>query len=313
MAFRIPCQIFALATCVVAVGCKSDRAATSSTTHRPNRYDTTPIALGDFADTPKVQRRVLYMPFGEAAARLGSLELNAKVTTTWTAGSREHTQDDIYMVREDANENVAALLDTGLNQIELYTVNRELYIRQDHGHMRHVDIHDFQAPSWPDIAWSSIAEALEPFRPALRFGDGRDASVAGRSAYRYDLALAPRDVQDNVKVDGMPTTQLAVAPPAGWREHATPRELTGSLYVDKETGVPLKLSLSGRVSIDDDGRSAQLQLKYDGEVKDVGRVATVPVPESIPEYRIATPPADPVSFFREHLPLPTPEDAATKK
>ncbi|MBC7794886.1 MAG: hypothetical protein H7Z43_14370, partial [Clostridia bacterium] len=209
--------------------------------------------------------------------------------------------------------NVAALLDTGLNQIELYVVNRELYIRQDHGHMRHVDVHDFQAPSWPDIAWSSLAEALEPFRPELSFRDGRESSVGGRTAMRFDLALKPRDPQDNVEVDAMPTTTLAVAPPAGWREHATPRELTGSLFVDKETGVPLKLSLNGRVSVDDNGRETTLTLKYEGELKNVGRVPAVAAPQSIKEYRIATPPADPVSFFREHLPLPTPEeDAGTK-
>lgn len=305
MSLRIP---FALIALGALVACKSERNGANLQPHRPNSFDTTAISLSDFSDSAKVQRRVLYMPFGEAAARLGSLELSATVNTTWTSGSRETTQDDIYSVRQDANENIAALLDTGLNQIELYVVNRELFIRQDKGHMRKVDIHDFQAPSWPDIAWSSIAEALEPFRPALRFGDGRDSSVGGRSAVRFDLALQPRDPQNDVKVEGMPSTSLAVAPPAGWREKATPRELTGSLFVDKETGVPLKLSLTGRVTVNDD-RSTQLQIKYEGEVKNVGRVAGVQAPKSIAEYRIATPPADPVSFFREHLPLPVEEDA----
>lgn len=301
MARRIPLVLAFIAL----AGCKGERNKAELARHNPNSYDTTAISLDGFADNAKLQRRVLYMPFGEAAARLGSLELNATVNTVWTSGTRENTQDDTYMVRQDANDNIAALLDTGLNQIELYIVSRDLYIRQDRGHMRKIDIHDFQAPSWPDIAWSSMAEALEPFRPALRFGDGRESSVGGRTAMRYDLALQPREPQDSVKVEGMPTTSLAVAPPAGWREHATPRELTGSLYVDKATGVPLKLTLTGRVTVDE---KTSLQLKYDGEVKNVGTAASVTAPRAIPEYRIATPPADPVSFFREHLPLPTPEE-----
>ncbi len=296
----------ALAALFAISGCKGDTASSTIAPHKPVTFDTSPIDVDDFEKSAKVQRRCLYMPFGEAAARLGSLELEASSVIKLTAGSRDSEQADTYLVRQDPNDNLYVRLDTPGNQIEVSIVDRKTYIRQDKGQMRVADNHDFQAPGWSDIAWSSMAQALEPFRPALRFSQGRAARVGDREAVRFDLGLTQPDPDGKPKVDTLPPTTLAVTAPAGWRERAKPRELTGSLFIDKATGTPLKLSVSGRLAIDEkEGRVTEMALTYEGAVKNVGKVAKITAPKAIPEFRIATPPADPVSFFREHLdPLP---------
>ena len=295
---------FAALLCLSA--CKSDSSSKAIAPHKPVVFDTSPIDVDDFEKSPKVQRRCLYMGFGEAAARLGSLELEASSVIKLASGTRDSEQADAYLVRQDADDNLYVRLDTPGNQIEVSIVDRKTYIRQDKGQMRVADNHDFQAPGWSDIAWSSLAQALEPFRPSLRFSQGRAARVGDREAVRFDLGFRPPEPESKPKVDSLPATTLAVTAPAGWRERAKARELSGSLYIDKTTGTPLKLSLNGRLAIDEkDGRVTEMGLTYEGTVKNVGRVAKITAPKAIPEFRIATPPADPVSFFREHLdPLP---------
>lgn len=299
----------ALAALLLLSACKGDKTAANLDPHKPVTFDTSAIDVDDFEKSPKVQRRSLYMPFGEAAARLGSLELEAQSTIKLTSGTRDSEQADTYVVRQDAKENLYVRLDTPGNQIEVSIVDRKTYIRQDKGQMRVADNHDFQAPGWSDIAWSSIPQALEPFRPGLRFSQGRQARVGDREAMRYDLGLTQAEPDSKPKVDNLQPTTLAVAAPASWRERAKARELTGALYIDKATGTPLKLSLSGRLTVDEkDGRTTELSLAYEGTVKNVGKVAAIVAPKAIPEFRIATPPADPVSFFREHLPPLPPKD-----
>ena len=232
---------------IALTACKSDKGPKSSAPHKPTSFDVAPIAIDDFADSPKTQRRVLYMPFGEAAERLGSLELDATSTIHLVLGNRDQEQVDTYKVRRDASENAYVLLDTPSNEVEVAIVDRKVYIRQDKGHMRVADNHDFQAPSWPDIAWSSIPEALEPFRPRLKFTQGRSASTGGRDAVRYDISLSAVE-SIAAKIDQMPTTTLPVEPPASWRERAKAKELTGALWLDKQTGTPLKLSVNGRLT-----------------------------------------------------------------
>lgn len=299
----------ACAALLLLSACKGDKTAANLDPHKPVTFDTSAIDVDDFEKSAKVQRRCLYMPFGEAAARLGSLELEAQSTIKLTSGTRDSEQADTYLVRQDAKDNLYVRLDTPGNQIEVSIVDRKTYIRQDKGQMRVADNHDFQAPGWSDIAWSSIPEALEPFRPNLRFSQGRQARVGDREAMRYDLGLTQSEPESKPKVDNLQPSTLAVAAPASWRERAKARELTGALYIDKATGTPLKLSLNGRLTVDEkEGRTTELSLAYEGTVKNVGKVAAIVAPKAIPEYRIATPPADPVSFFREHLPPLPPKD-----
>ena len=64
---------WALAGLLAISGCKGDAGSASIAPHKPVTFDTAPIAIDDFEKSAKTQRRCLYMPFGEAAARLGSL------------------------------------------------------------------------------------------------------------------------------------------------------------------------------------------------------------------------------------------------
>jgi hypothetical protein len=300
LSFRL-CTLLVLAA---LTACKGKGDATIAR-HKPVSFDTQKLDIDDFAEDAGVQRRVLYMPFGEAAARLGSLRYEAKSSFTFTRGTQDYDQADAYLAEQDSQENTHVLLDTPVSQIEVYVVDHETYVRQDKGQLRKSDRREMQAPTWTDIAWSSLPQALEVFRPRLRFTNQRQDTVAGRECDRYDLALGPSEPQDKVKIEALPTTQLPVTPPASWREMATALGVSGSVWIDRETGVPMKLTLTGKLEVPDrEVRPTQLSITYEGAVAKVGEVGSIKAPKSRPEFRVSPPQPDPLAFFREHLPPP---------
>ncbi len=64
--------------CLGAVlGCSSaDSDAPPAGRH--DGYETAELDVSDFGDDPEVRGRILYMPFGEAAERLGSLPFEGR-------------------------------------------------------------------------------------------------------------------------------------------------------------------------------------------------------------------------------------------
>ena len=276
---------------------------------RPGRatYDTSPIAVDAFLTDAAVRRHILYMPFGEAGLRLGSLRYEASSEFVFSRGADVHEQRDVHRVSQDAEGNFHTYIDTPETQMEVYLLGDDLYVRYDRGQLRKKSRRQVETETWTELAFAGFHQVLELFRPRLRFSDATPEKAAGRQMIRYKVSLGePEDAP--LTVADIPASVLPVAPLPRWREIARPLHLTGSIWVDGETGVVLRSKLDGRLEVSDRGvRPTELRLRYDSIIRDIGKVAGIEVPESVPEFRREIPPRDLLGFFREHLPEPESE------
>jgi hypothetical protein len=270
-------------------------------------YDLSAIDLDRFAADAATRSRVLHMPFGEAAARLGSLRFEARSDFLFSRGGVEVEQKDVYAVTQDSLGNFHVVLDTPNSQIEFFLVGETVYVRHDNGHLREKPRRAIDADAWCEIAFASQRQALEFFQPRLQFSHPTPDKSTPRPSIRYTLSLADQAVDHPPP----PETQLPVSPPARWRELARPLDLRGHVWVDYATGVLSRVDLAGRIEIADrQVRPTQLSLRFESGVTDAAKVAPVRPGASIPELRRDRKPRDPLSFFRDRLPR---EEAVEKE
>ena len=294
-----------LGTLLLSAGCSNTASPREFVPGRA-AYDTTPIDASAMHSDGEVLNQILFMPFGEAAARLGPMAFKATSQFVFSLGGDEKEQQDTYEVRQDAAGNFHVLLDTPRHQVERYLVGETVYVRTDRGKVRSNPRREIEAEQWPEVAFSGLRETLALFRDRLVLSEPTADTVEGRSAQKVTLSLGEEASPSPAK----PPTRslLPVAPSARWRELAEPLDLTGTVWVD-DTGVILKSDVHGKVEIRDrEVRPTQLELTYQGMVSEIGAVAPIEAPkDSVPEFRRLKPPGDLLTFFREHIPLPEEE------
>jgi len=300
----LTCVALAGALAAPSFACRN-RTATLSTPeggyHGRSTYDTSPIAVARFAEDPAVAGRVLNMPWGEAADRLGSLSFEGHSQFVFGRGNEDLEQADVVKAVQDSRGNFVVTVDTGTHRVEMYLVGEEVFVREDKGHLRKKPRREVATDAWCDLAWSSVRQSLDLFQPRLRFGDPRPENLAGRAVVRYSLTLAEPGALSVVAAP-VDHGSLPVAPRARWRELSRPLDVTGSAWVDSTSGVLLKLKVDGRLEIADRNiRPTQLSFRYEGAVSKVGAVAAVLAPTSVQEYVRTPPPGDPIDFFRAEL------------
>src|SRR4051794_32235276 len=69
-------------------------------------YDRSAIDVNAFGTDPTVRRRVLHMPFGEAAARLGALRFEAKSSLVFSRSGQEYEETDNYRLAADPQGDI---------------------------------------------------------------------------------------------------------------------------------------------------------------------------------------------------------------
>lgn len=295
---RIQLSLILFAT--ILAGCREK--ATPSADQVARDHDLSEINLDNFVTDPATRTRVLYMPFGEAAARLGSLKFEARSEFLFSRGGQEVEQNDISVVTQDSLGNFHVMLDTPHSQIEFFLVGETVYVRHDKGHLREKPRRDIDAEAWCELAFASTQQVLEFFRPRLTFTDPTPDKSTPRPSIRFTLSLAEGEVAA-APPPAAPNTRLPVPPPARWRELARPLDLRGHIWIDYATGVVSRVDLAGRIEIADrQVRPTQLSLRFESAITDAAKVAPVRPGPAVPEFRRKRRPIDPLSFFRDHLP-----------
>ena len=101
---------------VNAIACADGRSDRPE--FKPGRavYHTSRLAVARFTEDAAVRRRILYMPFGEAAARIGSLQFTAESSFEFSRGAETLEQVDTYRVRQDVDGNFHARLRTSVSE-----------------------------------------------------------------------------------------------------------------------------------------------------------------------------------------------------
>ncbi len=120
-----------------------------------------------------------------------------------------------------------------------------------------------------DQMLSAPSAQLALVAPGAAVKRSRDELVSSRAAIIIELekASSPRKRAEE------PTKQRK------WRESATTESITGSIALDKETGVLLSAKIESVVSYTRDGQNFRMALSIDHQVVDIGTAETITVPE----------------------------------
>lgn len=290
-------------------GCKPSRSISSQLTVGRGVFDTGTIDVSAFNSNDTVRHHVLYMPFGEAAARLGSLRLEAQTNITLTRGAEDYDQADRYVVTQDSSGNFHVMLDTPQSEVDMALIGEDVFVRYDKGHMRQKTRRDTDAEALTDVAMSVLAQTLEVYGPALTFTDPRADHVEGRAVTRYRAHLQSGTVPPPHVGTPLSAWRLPLRSPPRWHEQARPLDVSGTVALDAQTGVVLAADLEGRLEVPEaKGPPTDISTRLTWRVNQIGRVATVKAPKALPEFKRVVRQRDPISFFRDQVPLPVPED-----
>ena len=269
------------------------------------QFNTAPFSIAEIASNPDIAQRVFSMPFGEAVARLGSLHFEATSSFAFTQGANTVQQDNTYLATEDSLGNFHIRFQTPHSSIEAYQIGPDFFIRQNKGNLRKKPRRDIESEEWGQRAFSSLDQTLEIFRPQLQLSQGATDQHLGRKALKVSLSLNKDAVARPVKANDLPSSRLAVSVPNQWRELAQPLAISGTLWIDEESGVVVRSQIKGKLEISDrEVRPTQLEISYESSVTDIAKVRPIKAQKNIPEHQRNKPPRNLLGFMKKHLPNP---------
>jgi len=245
-------------------------------------------------------RRLLDLDADEAARRLGSLEWRGavKFQATRQGDSAARVQQvEQHRVRQLASGEFEVESEqdggggpgavTGKQVIwaggMTYARNRFAPFRErptDRGR---------DARRYRDESFGLLGELARLYGPALALTPAGEASVLGHTARRFTFSLAPGPATP-VAADGR--TFGHGGPDADTKRHLAfldgrrPVSASGEVLLDEVTGVPLRGTLRGAFSVQEDPR-VRVQVEVTGEVRALGeKVAAVHAPKgALPDAR----------------------------
>ncbi|MBT6178904.1 MAG: hypothetical protein HOI23_16795 [Deltaproteobacteria bacterium] len=294
------CKIFLL--CLIlgnALACQSDGQA-EVIQKVPEAY-TEHLRVAEFHSDEGVQNRILNLTFQETQARLTSLLFEAESTMTFRRGEEKWEQKDNYEAAVDALGQQRIILNTPEHQVEAYLFGDTLYIGQDQGKLREKDARGLELSDWGELAYSSLAQALAPFRPKLSFSQPSPVEVGNRAALRFNLET--KEVTPAPAVTELPSHGRPVRIPALWRELSQATDIEGYLTIDRDTGVILRSKITGKLEVSDrEVHPTQLVVQYQSGITEIGNSQPLTKPErTSPEVRRSAPVSKPLHFFRKQL------------
>lgn len=241
----------------------------------------------DLADEAEVLDRVLAISAREAAARLGPHVQKGQVTFAWSHGGQEVKLAEDRFVALGANGDFHVRLDNdqrqGMEWVKVAGVSyaRSRYAkfrerRRDRGSSEHV----------VDSAYATLSTFRDLVHGAMKLSEAGTTTISGRKAVKYTVALGEARAQ---KAD---ETLPPVVYPKGGPDRDTslrlealekgkPTAVSGTLFVDAETAVPLKADLKAAVLVPGQGGDSKLDLAVKLDVEGVGGPGKIEVPEHI--------------------------------
>lgn len=250
----------------------------------------------DVASNPAVARRVLGMSAAEATERLGPHTYAATVNWEWSAGKKtvglKESRELLAGPGGVSGDFLARLSNVSLggdvgSGVEVLRHSGHVYARTTYGKDGAGQFRERKrdrgiAERTRDEAFGAVRDFDQLFRGRLALASKGTQTIAGRLCWRYDVSLGP-------PLSGEAKALPPLAAPRGGADATTlrrraffdlrePKALQGEVFVDAETSVVIKTSLTGRIGVASDGGDAELRLSLESSLSNIGRAPELKVP-----------------------------------
>lgn len=242
-----------------------------------------PESLGE---RPAMAERILSISAREAAFRIGPHRQEVKTHFRWKREERTVSLKEERMVEVDPGGDFHVLVENdqlqGMEWIRLegtsYARSRYAQFRErrrDRGSSEHV----------LEEAYRTLPSFLRLVRGAAKFTSSGIEKLEGREAYRYQVGLGtPREREDRslppvVFPEGGPDEDTRLRLRA--LEKGEPTAISGTLWVDRGSGVPLKAELDATLQVPDPEGMAELSFSIRLTTSKIGEPLGLKAPDHL--------------------------------
>lgn len=235
---------------------------------------------------PAMAQRILSISAREAAFRLGPHRQDVDARFRWERGDRKVSLRETRVVEVDPGGDFHVLVENdqlqGMEWIRLDGVSyaRSRYAsfrerRRDRGSSEHV----------LEEAYRALPTFHRLVHGAMKFSSAGIEKLGGRDAVRYDVALgeplAEKDesLPEIVFPEGGPDEDTRLRLRAAEAGRAT--ALSGSLWVDRGSSVPLKAELEAVIEVPDEEETARLVFSLRLTTSKIGESLGLRIPEHL--------------------------------
>ena len=256
-----------------------------------------PLEALSLGSNPALARRVLRMNAAETTERLGAHRYQATAKFEWSTrgGQLELTETRSLLagaggVGGDFHAVVSNSHDQGLDVIRAHG---EVYARGKYGPYRQRARDRGMAERGREEVFGALRDFDVLFGGRLKLEPAGEVSSEGRSAQRYQVSLGPATGTEAAPAALPPLPQPRGGPDQPtlarrrFQEKREPQEISGEIWVDRETATVLQAKLEGRLKVPAEGeqaREASVRLTLDSAITGVGQDPGIRTPtEFLPD------------------------------
>ncbi|MDR0966050.1 MAG: hypothetical protein LBM75_06055 [Myxococcales bacterium] len=244
-----------------------------------------PIDAAALGANPELGHRVLTMGAAEALQRLGPHRLTGEASFEWRMADRRQALKE---TREVALQSAERFLVRNENDRdrghEFLQIGDKSFLRIKHLPWRQRAREQAALVASRDENYGLLSSAVSMLKDRVLLAlDGQEI-VAGRAAQRYLLSLSDKPMVAR-RAEALPPPiypEGAPSPDTRLRLDAlrlsTPQSVEGRVWIDVETGVPLKSELWATLSVLSEGVDAVLHLKVAHALSDIGQQLGIEAP-----------------------------------
>ncbi|MCP3138890.1 hypothetical protein [Pyxidicoccus xibeiensis] len=286
---RLKKSAFTLALALAAVGCsdpvdKAAKARIFSPEDPPKAVASAKEKLPpeDVASNPRVARRILGMDAAEVTERLGPHRFQSTLGYEWSAAESNPVKLTETRTFRAGPGGVAGdfhgVLENSRDQgLEVMRVGGQVFARNRYGPFRQRLRDRGMAERTRTELTGAIRDFDNLFQGRLKLTPNGTVTYEGRTAWRYDVTLAPASEGEAsrplpamiaAKSGADETTRRR----ANFFAHRVPRSLDGEVLVDAATSVVLKARLDGRIGVpaEKTPEAAELRMTLESALTELG-------------------------------------------
>lgn len=246
-----------------------------------------PIDAAALGAQPALGHRVLTMGAEEALRRLGPHRLKGTASFEWRQADKRVALGEVREVTLQSADHFHVRHENDRDRgHEVLQLGRESFLRIKYLPWRQRAREQASALAARDENYGLLRSAVSILKDRVALVPDGQEQIGGRVAQRYLLALssAPTSAEQRAALpppvypEGGPSpdTQLRL----DFLLLGAPQSLEGRVWIDGESGVPLKSELWASLSVLTKGADALLQLKVAHEISDIGRDFGLKAPDA---------------------------------